>query len=56
MIRLILKLILDIGTILVGMGIMLSGIFDKDYTRFGVGLLVIHLPTLDRIDERLAGK
>lgn len=32
---------------------MLAGVKNHDYTQFGVGLIVIYLPQIDRIEQRL---
>lgn len=53
MIKLIWNLVTHIATILAGALIMLGGVKNRDYSQFGVGLIVIYLPQIDRIEEKL---
>lgn len=54
MIKIIWNFVLHIVTIIMGSIIMLAGVKNRDYTQFGVGLIVIYLPQIDRIEDRLS--
>lgn len=51
--KIILRAIWDIAQIITGFIITIVGLMNKDLTQFGVGLIVMSLPTIDRIDEKL---
>lgn len=53
MIKIIFDFIMHISTIVVGAIVMIHGIINHDYTQAGVGLIIIHLPQIDRIEELL---
>lgn len=53
MIKIIIVAVWHIVQILVGSIISVHGAMNGDYTQFGVGLIVMSLPTVDRIESRL---
>lgn len=53
MIKIIWDFVTHIATIVVGALIMLGGVKNRDYTQFGVGLIVIYLPQIDRIENKV---
>jgi hypothetical protein len=53
MIKIILEAVFHIAQILTGFAITIHGLINNDWTQFGVGLIVMSLPTIDRIDDKL---
>lgn len=53
MIKIIIVAVWHIAQIFTGFIISVHGVMNRDYTQFGVGLIVMSLPTVDRIDNKL---
>jgi hypothetical protein len=51
--KILIKAVWHIVQIGVGFAITIGGAINNDYTQFGVGLIVMSLPTIDRIDDKL---
>jgi hypothetical protein len=51
--RIVIKAVWGVIQILVGFAISIGGVMNSDYTQFGVGLIVMSLPALNRIEEKL---
>lgn len=51
--KIILRAIWSIAQVITGFVITIVGIMNNDLTQFGVGLIVMSLPTIDRLDEKL---
>jgi hypothetical protein len=52
MTRIIIGAVWEIAQVLTGFAITIHGIVNNDWAEFGVGLIVMDLPKIDRIDDR----